>query len=147
MIRSTIDCPPLVSQHWFVPHPHTPIGLQHQMMLQVIKDERFDTLCKRLPCSEVALIRKTVQTKKSDRDLQSAIIVDRLMNPICNRCHDKSNIFRLKLCGACEMTFYCSIECQQADWNASHRQWCCRRDANPDSGPMSTHIIASQLRK
>jgi len=31
---------------------------------------------------------------------------------------------QLKACGACKSVFYCSAQCQKADWKARHKPLC-----------------------
>lgn len=89
--------------------------------------------------------RKSVQEKEDDPQekrlfLRCSLVMNRLMNRICNACLDKSATEKLLACSSCQMTFYCNETCQKRDWNA-HKRWCCRRDAAPDEGPMATAVV------
>ncbi len=41
---------------------------------------------------------------------------------VCHQC--KATDTALRLCGACQMVWYCSVECQQQDWDGGHREGC-----------------------
>ena len=67
--------------------------------------------------------------------LRQLIACNSLANAICNKCLDKSDLLKLKLCDHCCLTWYCSKECQAAD-RAEHTKRCCKPDGPLDIGPM-----------
>ncbi|KAJ7155111.1 hypothetical protein C8R46DRAFT_1356365 [Mycena filopes] len=39
-------------------------------------------------------------------------------------CFKLAEKVKFKTCSGCDYLYYCSPECQKADWKAGHRQWC-----------------------
>ena len=43
----------------------------------------------------------------------------------CNACQaPEGTTLKHKICSACKQVFYCSPECQRADWKAGHKEQC-----------------------
>jgi hypothetical protein len=50
----------------------------------------------------------------------------------CDACGSNEDLDALKMCSLCKVVFYCSVECQKADWRG-HKHACkinsdCRKD-------------------
>jgi fido (protein-threonine AMPylation protein) len=47
---------------------------------------------------------------------------------ICQNCHSKPKSGEeLKRCGRCKSAFYCSVDCQKADWRKGHQKECVKK--------------------
>lgn len=87
----------------------------------------------RLPKSEVDYFYDVIRVKQDRWMTAQGVVINRLDNPICNHCGDKSNIRELRRCIKCGMTWYCGDECEEKD-QAAHGMWCCKADAARDMG-------------
>lgn len=178
---SSSACPELVSPFWPAVDYTEPPLQQREQACKIMCDRRFAIVASHMPDSEVDVLiateeisrkieatkrHKTEQTLDIRIQMRQALTYNRLANRICNLCCDKSDTKRLKVCSACHMTFYCSTECQAADWNGdfasssttknaafagparlAHSKWCCKKDAPPDTGPMRTAIVQLDSKK
>lgn len=134
--------PALVQPFWPALNMSTgTIGTQQEYGARVVRDPRFLTITSHLPESEVQQVIRAAGPSEPDASIRCMLVLNRLMNRICNHCLDKTNTDRLLACSACHMTFYCSTRCQQADWRRTHSKWCCNKDAAPDEGPMATTVM------
>lgn len=105
----------------------------------ITSDEGFAIVrrcARRLPVSEIAyFVRATGETVYHSMYWVAYL---RLMNKICSTCHrDAVPVFA---CPRCEMTWYCSPQCQAQD-KERHDAWCCNPEAEQDMGIMKTRLI------
>jgi hypothetical protein len=47
------------------------------------------------------------------------------MGKICSNCQSpEGSALKHKICSACKTRFYCSVDCQRADWKGGHKEVC-----------------------
>lgn len=107
--------------------------------MQVSLDYILSTLVPRVPKAEFEYLERQTGCK-ANANRKSMMVLTRLCNPICNYCSDKSAMRRLHLCPKCEMTWYCSENCQRTD-SAQHALWCCNPNGPRDTGPMEIRLV------
>jgi len=91
---------------------------------------------KMLPETEVDYVLQIApETTMTKPDLRSMLALNRLINRICHACESKANVKKMSRCVRCKLVYYCNRECQQSDWYARHKQWCCNQDAPLDAMP------------
>jgi len=79
------------------------------------------------------------------QSLATMICYLRLTQPVCSQC-EKTDV-RLRKCTACQLTFYCSKDCQVIHWN-THRKWCRKKYSNErDSGPAAITLCPIDKKK
>lgn len=59
------------------------------------------------------------------------MVATHFTNPLCHNCHRKPPGVKLWRCDACALVWYCSVECQRANWKR-HKRQCCKPDADAD---------------
>lgn len=139
------DVPPLEEPYWSPPRSHNTQLLQNDTEI-IIRDPRFSPIVENMPSSEctycMTMMGKSDMSDKEYMHLKIGLTMNRISNRICNNqtCFDKSNPSSLRWCSKCKMAFYCSEDCQVADWPI-HKKWCCRPEAERDTGPMMTAIL------
>lgn len=130
----------------------------HLILVNIIYD--VPTIALKLPKSEIKFVMDKIgsDTPKKDvpneKELSWLLSINRLTNPICNlkKCGNKQDVFALRLCSACSLTWYCSEACQKIDWK-NHKQWCCQPNAERDTGYLATRtfkrkdVVAPQPKK
>ncbi|GAQ87830.1 hypothetical protein KFL_003800060 [Klebsormidium nitens] len=96
----------------------------------------FQLALSKYPQCELERNREIVRRALSDSEQPHwlpdtyMLVKFRWENPICQYCRRKPRIprretdVRLKKCTACHLVWYCSKECQKADWVKAHKQWC-----------------------
>ena len=143
----TTNAPDLIEPFWPALPKNFTLEQQKHAYNAIIFDARFPGVVANLPNSEVEQLIHLYEKSENGDDfeqkklqLQCSIVLNRLMNRICNACFNKSATEKLLVCSKCNMTFYCNQNCQQKDWN-SHQKWCCKQDAAPDDGPMKSVVM------
>ncbi|KAJ7608380.1 hypothetical protein FB45DRAFT_1129618 [Roridomyces roridus] len=76
---------------------------------------------RKLPVINAAFVPMSTALAKRMSALEEEGLGRRCFNPQCQRVDIGKNF---KQCGSCQVAYYCSLECQKADWNYSHRQLC-----------------------
>lgn len=135
-----MSVPRLGSPFWT---PPTSRGGMLAYFNTICADHRFPAIIENVPASEVENVANIMQVVLDDantKQFRSRIAVSRIVNRICNRCHNKSKPQDLLWCSRCKMTFYCSTKCQHDDW-VEHKKWCCCTNAEVDKGPQRTVIM------
>lgn len=121
------------------PAPHSCEYIQ-----EITRHFNIAALASRLPNSEAQYIQDVLGAGCSPiQQVRKHLVLNRLCNRICNApaCGDKSDVYALRYCGACEMTWYCSPACQLADWPV-HQQWCCQLDGPRDTGFLAVALMS-----
>ncbi|XP_019619781.1 PREDICTED: ankyrin repeat and SOCS box protein 11-like isoform X1 [Branchiostoma belcheri] len=67
----------------------------------------------------------------------------RCCNPTCGKPGLRS---KLKLCGQCKMTRYCSRDCQKQHWTVGHKK-SCGHDAYRDAGPSPFEKMFKKMKR
>lgn len=144
---TTETMPTLIRPYWAPPDGSANSIIE--LTEQIVTDPRFAALTRNIPDAEVALLQ-SVSDYDADR-LRGAIVINRVHNRICNHCYDKRAPQQLDACGGCHLTFYCSAQCQLADWNGEpdkngrprqkHSAWCRMPGAQCDAGPLRSAIV------
>jgi hypothetical protein len=59
-------------------------------------------------------------------ELVEILVPEQELIRACSRCqiYEKVDKARFAKCGKCKAKFYCSRECQAADWKAGHKKYC-----------------------
>ena len=150
--RQKLDEPPALSQPKWAP-PAFRLDVQQIQVYSgmVAQDPLFMTMINKIPNSEVTHIKQQMMAKAgetaipaeipADVQIRAMLVINRIQNRICNQCWNKSNVAALLWCSDCQMTFYCSVECQKKDWE-QHQEWCCQPDGPPDQGPNQTAMLS-----
>ncbi len=74
-----------------------------------------------------------------DGDLKTKVEIK-----ICNKCEtSKDEEVPLKRCGVCKAVYYCSKECQRADWH-EHKKVCQQENNQPRKQPASQTSTSSE---
>jgi len=115
------------------PTPFTPA--YYSQVFAIIKDLDVENI---IPRAEVAHL-KTL-TDKEDTELYYMLAFNRVASRICNSCGYKDDIYKLKPCESCQLTYYCDDACRQNDSEA-HGEWCCKPDGPRDMGYLQTTAI------
>lgn len=66
-------------------------------------------------------------------NLRLCLVVNRLNNPICECCGNKSDVSKLLICKHCCLSWYCNDACSEAHFNV-HKLRCCKKDGPLDLG-------------
>lgn len=133
------DEPKLEKPYW-IPFHGTFSKNPQRYLMYLDADPRFDDVAQNLPETEIAYLRKLCpleagQEDQSDHTCRLHLVLSRLSNRICDTCYDKSDVWALKWCSACKLTFYCSEKCRAKAYK-KHKLWCCQQRAPVDDGPM-----------
>ena len=63
--------------------------------------------------------------KRIEMEIQSAKQGKVTVGKLCSSCQSpEGQTIKHKVCSACKQRFYCSTDCQRADWNNGHKSEC-----------------------
>lgn len=104
-------------------------------------------------CIDIIGNKKSKEEAFTEKNINNAgygFLQNRLINQVCHNCGKNArqgfrkivpdNYPYLFECNNCKMTYYCSKECQENDWNI-HKNWCCNPNGPRDLGVNKTVII------
>lgn len=118
-----------------------------EITMGVISNALQELLAK-IPIAEANYIfditKKESPTEQEYNEVKAQLIWNRLTNRCCSNCGFKTDIYALKRCGDCKMTWYCNSRCQAAHWTREidgHKAWCCNPNGPCDMGYMKTAIM------
>lgn len=101
---------------------------------------RYEEIYKQMNSNPSILESAAVHDKPM---MTAAVVLNRLCNRVCSACANRNDIYSLKRCGKCLMTWYCNDECFALD-QSRHSAWCCKLTAAPDGGPAQLKFSVRQ---
>lgn len=75
-----------------------------------------------------------------DQEIRQALAMDRHINRICHNPECMKKNVKFRRCSKCHLVYYCSVDCQKADWGF-HKGWCCNPDAGLDHFFMQPALV------
>lgn len=125
-------------------------GLDDQYVILDRFGDEWCTAAQKLPLSEVEHVQCSMQNIFHSRDLQdsapvakvhpnearSIILFNRMRHCFCSCCSRSLPLSQggsVQACKRCHSSFYCSLQCYEADF-MSHVRFCCKADARRERG-------------
>ena len=110
----------------------------HAHVFNLIKDLNIPKL---MPRAEIEYLKTFPMGRPtSDQELYCMLAFNRVANRICNKCGYKDDVYALRPCQQCHLTYYCSQRCMDSD-QQRHALWCCRPDGPRDMGFLKTTML------
>ena len=119
-----------------------PIPSEEKKTSDFLQTATFRKAMQNLPQCDIDLVKN--KTTLSDENIAQMLVLNRWHNKICDTCKDKRVPEKLKHCGKCCLTFYCSVECQRKNWE-EHRKRCAKKDGPLDLGPQTILFLHQDM--
>ena len=75
--------------------------------------------------SHYAPIEWFIHVKNQEQAMENARTGNVQLGKLCSNCQSPEGAtLKHKICSACKQRFYCSTDCQRADWQNGHKQEC-----------------------
>lgn len=89
----------------------------------IANNPMFQQLAVSISSDDVVNAQQSSKGKNTDENWRSAILLQRILHPRCACCCvELCNAF--KVCGRCQVVYYCNAECQRQHWSDSHKMKC-----------------------